>query len=100
MTEGGINFGLTPVLGGEITFQSGAVEQSNFDGYQVLRIPQAPDIEVHIADSGEPIGGMGEAAVPALAPAVLNAIFAATGKRLRKLPVDSISLSASPEKTR
>lgn len=98
MTEGGVNFGLTPVLSGEITFQDGAVEQSNFDGYQVLRIPQAPDTEVYIADSGEQIGGMGETAVPPLAPAVLNAIFAATGKRVRKLPVDTTSLAASSEK--
>jgi len=95
MTEGGVNFGLTPVLSGEITFQDGAVEQSNFDAYQVLRIPQAPEVEVYIADSGEKIGGMGETAVPPLAPAVLNAIFAASGKRVRKLPVDPTSLTAS-----
>jgi isoquinoline 1-oxidoreductase subunit beta len=95
MTEGGINFGLTPVLSGEITFQDGAVEQSNFDAYQVLRISEAPDIEIYIADSGEQIGGMGETAVPPLAPAVLNAIFAASGERLRKLPVDTTSLAAS-----
>lgn len=94
MTEGGINFGLTAVLSGEITFQDGAVEQSNFDGYQVLRIPQSPDIEVYTADSGEGIGGMGETAVPPLAPAVLNAIFAATGKRIRKLPVETNSLNS------
>ncbi|HET9743575.1 MAG TPA: xanthine dehydrogenase family protein molybdopterin-binding subunit [Terriglobales bacterium] len=99
MTESGVNFGLTPVLSGEITVQDGAVEQSNFDGYQVLRIPEAPDIEVYIADSGEEIGGMGETAVPPLAPAVLNAIFAASGKRVRKLPVDAASLAASSEKT-
>jgi isoquinoline 1-oxidoreductase beta subunit len=97
MTEGGINFGLTPVLSGEITFQDGAVEQSNFDAYQVLRISEAPDIEIYIADTGEKIGGMGETAVPPLAPAVLNAIFAASGKRIRKLPVDTTSLAASPK---
>jgi len=98
MTEGGVNFGLTPVLSGEISVQEGAVEQSNFDGYQVLRMPQAPDIEVNIADSGEKLGGMGETAVPPLAPAVLNAIFAASGKRVRKLPIE-ISLAASSENT-
>ena len=53
MTEGGINFGLTKVLSGEITFQDGAVEQSDFDAYQVLRISQAPDIDVHITDTGK-----------------------------------------------
>jgi isoquinoline 1-oxidoreductase beta subunit len=95
MTEGGINFGLTPVLSGEITFQGGAIEQSNFDAYEVLRMPQAPDIEVYLADSGEAIGGMGETAVPPLAPAVLNAIFAACGKRVRKLPVDPAALAVS-----
>ena len=98
MTEGGVNFGLTPVLSGEISVQEGAVEQSNFDGYQVLRMPQAPDIEVNIADSGEKLGGMGETAVPPLAPAVLNAIFAASGKRVRKLPIE-ISLAAFSENT-
>src|SRR6185437_3741891 len=98
MTEGGVNFGLTPVLSGEISVQEGAVEQSNFDSYQVLRMPQAPDIEVNIADSGEKLGGMGETAVPPLAPAVLNAIFAASGKRVRKLPIE-ISLAASSENT-
>jgi isoquinoline 1-oxidoreductase beta subunit len=99
MTEGGINFGLTPVLSGEITFQDGAVEQSNFDSYQVLRMPQAPEVEVYIVDSGEKIGGMGETGVPPLAPAVLNAIFAASGKRLRKLPIDTASLGISSERS-
>jgi isoquinoline 1-oxidoreductase beta subunit len=98
MTEGGINFGLTPVLSGEISFQEGAVEQSNFDSYQVLRMPEAPEIEVHIIDSGENIGGMGETAVPPLAPAVCNAIFAASGKRVHKLPIDTTSLATSSGK--
>jgi isoquinoline 1-oxidoreductase subunit beta len=88
MTEGGINYALTPVLSGEITVKDGAVEQSNFDGYQVLRITDAPDIEVHIVPSTADPAGMGESAVPPLAPAVANAIFAATGKRIRRMPLD------------
>jgi isoquinoline 1-oxidoreductase beta subunit len=88
MTEGGINFALTPVLNGEITIKDGAVEQANFDGYQVLRINDAPDIEVHIVPSAADPTGMGESAVPPLAPAVANAVFAATGRRVRRLPID------------
>jgi isoquinoline 1-oxidoreductase beta subunit len=92
MTEGAANYALTPVLNGEITIKDGAVEQSNFDGYQVLRMSDAPDIEVHIvASNGDP-GGMGETGVPPLAPAVANAVFAATGKRIRRLPIDPGSL--------
>jgi isoquinoline 1-oxidoreductase subunit beta len=95
MTEGAVNYALTPVLNGEITIKDGAVEQSNFDGYQVLRMNDAPDIEVHIVASNESPGGMGETGVPPLAPAVANAIFAATGKRIRKLPIDLASLAAT-----
>jgi isoquinoline 1-oxidoreductase beta subunit len=94
MTEGGINFALTPVLSGEISISAGAVEQSNFDGYQVLRIPDAPHIEVYIANSNRAIGGMGETGVPPLASAVANAVFAATGKRIRRLPIDPAFLGA------
>lgn len=89
MAEGAVNFALTPVLGGEITIKDGAVEQSNFHDYQVLRLNQAPDIEVHIMPSTDPPGGMGEPGVPPLAPAVANAVFAATGVRVRRLPIDS-----------
>jgi isoquinoline 1-oxidoreductase subunit beta len=95
MTEGAVNYALTPVLNGEITIKDGAVEQSNFDGYQVLRLSDAPDIEVHIVASNEDPGGMGETGVPPLAPAVANAIFAATGKRIRRLPIDTASLAAT-----
>jgi len=93
MTEGAVNFALTPVLSGEITIKDGAVEQSNFDGFQVLRISEAPDIEVYLAEGNPAIEGMGEPGVPPLAPAVANAVFAATGKRIRRLPIDSALLA-------
>jgi isoquinoline 1-oxidoreductase beta subunit len=86
--EGAINYALTTVLTGEITVKDAAVEQSNFHEYQVLRIPQAPEIEVYIVPSTEKPTGMGEPGVPPLAPAVCNAIFAATGVRVRRLPID------------
>ncbi len=86
--EGGINYALTPVLSGEITVKDGAVEQSNFHNYQVLRIKDAPEIQVHLLPGEDtPADGVGEAGVPPLAPAVANAIFAATGKRVRRLPI-------------
>ncbi len=86
-TEGAIIFGLSAALKNEITFKGGAVEQTNFDGYDPLRITEAPLIEVHLVSSDEDPGGMGEPAVPPIAPAVANAIFAATGQRLRRLPL-------------
>jgi isoquinoline 1-oxidoreductase beta subunit len=86
--ESGINYALTPVLSGEISFKNGAVEQSNFHNYQVLRMKDAPAIEVYLAPTGsEPRDGVGEAGVPPLAPSVANAVFAATGKRVRRLPI-------------
>lgn len=93
--EGGIIYGLSAVLYGEITFKNGRVEQSNFDNYQALRINEAPKIEVYIVDSQEKPGGMGEPATSAIMPAIVNAVYAATGKRLRKLPIDSAQLTAS-----
>jgi isoquinoline 1-oxidoreductase beta subunit len=87
--ESAIIFGITAALYGEITVKNGRVEQTNFDTYQILRMNEAPAIEVHIVQSSEPPGGMGEAGTSAIVPAVANAIFAATGKRLRKVPVDS-----------
>jgi isoquinoline 1-oxidoreductase beta subunit len=90
--EGAINYALTPVLHGEISVKEGAVQQSNFHNYQVLRMKEAPEIEVHLVPAdGDPRGGVGEAGVPPLAPAVANAIFAATGKRVRRLPVSKTS---------
>jgi isoquinoline 1-oxidoreductase subunit beta len=88
-------FGITAALHGEITLKDGRVEQTNFDSYQMLRMDEAPAIEVYIVPSSEPPGGMGEAGTSAIVPAVTNAIFAATGKRLRKLPVDPAALKKS-----
>ena len=87
--QSGIIFGATAALYGEITLKNGRVEQTNFDTYQILRMNEAPAIEVHIVKSPEPPGGMGETGTSAIVPAISNAIFAATGKRLRKMPVDS-----------
>ena len=78
-----------------LRLRTGRVEQTNFDSYQMLRIDEAPAIEVHIVQSSEPPGGMGEAGTSAIVPAVTNAIFAAAGKRLRKLPVDPSALKKS-----
>jgi len=85
-TEGAIIYGLSAALKNEITIKNGAVEQTNFDGYDPLRISEAPPIEVHLNQSKEDPGGMGEPALPPAAPAVANAIFAAGGQRLRKMP--------------
>jgi isoquinoline 1-oxidoreductase beta subunit len=73
-------------LKNEITIKNGAVEQTNFDGYDPLRIHEAPPIEVYLTHSEEDPGGMGEPGLPPIAPAVANAIFAASGQRLRRLP--------------
>jgi isoquinoline 1-oxidoreductase beta subunit len=93
--QSGIIFGATAALYGEITLKNGRVEQTNFDTYQVLRMDEAPAIDVHIVNSSEPPGGMGETGTSAIVPAIANAIFAATGKRLRKMPVDSAALKQS-----
>jgi len=85
--EGGIIFGLSAALYGEITLEDGAVRESNFHDYRLLRLADSPDIDVHIVPSTEPPSGVGEPGVPPIAPAVANAVFAATGQRLRTLPL-------------
>jgi isoquinoline 1-oxidoreductase beta subunit len=90
--QSAIIFGITAALHGQITLKDGRVEQSNFDTYQMLRMNEAPAIEVHIVQNAEPPGGMGECGTSCIVPAVANAIFAATGKRLRKMPVDATAL--------
>jgi isoquinoline 1-oxidoreductase beta subunit len=85
--ESGIVYGLTAALYGEITLKRGRVEQANFDTYPMLHMAQMPKISVSIIEGAEQPGGIGEAGTPAIAPAVANAVFAATGKRLRSLPI-------------
>ena len=85
--EGGIVYGLTAALKGEITIANGLVEQSNFNDYDMVRMNEAPQVEVHIVPSNDGPGGMGEPGTPPIAPAVCNAIFAATGKPVRRLPI-------------
>jgi isoquinoline 1-oxidoreductase beta subunit len=91
--QGGLVFGLTAALYGEITIKKGRVEQSNFHDYRMLRIDQVPKIEVHMIKSGEPPGGVGETGTTAGPPALRNAIFAATGVALKRLPIDRTALA-------
>jgi isoquinoline 1-oxidoreductase beta subunit len=85
--QGGVIYGLSAALYDELTFDKGRVQQRNFHDYPMLRINETPQIEVHILENNEKPGGIGEPGVPCAAPAVCNAIFAATGKRIRKLPI-------------
>lgn len=85
--EGGIVFGLTAALYGRLSIEQGAVQESNFNDYPLVRLDESPEIEVELVSSGDPPGGVGELAVPPIAPAVANAVFAATGVRLRTMPL-------------
>ena len=91
--QGGLVFGLTAGLYGEVTLKKGRVEQSNFHDYRMLRIDQVPSIEVHLIKSGEAPGGIGETGATASIPALRNAIYAATGVALRRMPVDRALLA-------
>ena len=96
--ESGIIFGLSAALYGAITLKNGRVEQGNFNDYQLLRMEAMPAVEVHIIESGEPPGGVGEPGVPPIAPAVANALFAATGARMRSLPMTPEKIKAAMNK--
>jgi isoquinoline 1-oxidoreductase beta subunit len=85
--EGSIVFGLSAALWGEINLQNGRVRQTNFDTYRVVRMSEMPRIDTYIVESAEAPGGIGEPATALIAPALANAIYAATGKRLRSLPL-------------
>jgi isoquinoline 1-oxidoreductase beta subunit len=91
--QGGLIFGLTAALYGKITIDKGRVQQSNFNDYRMLRINETPQIDVHLIKSGEAPGGIGETGATAAPPALGNALFAATGIRLRRLPIDRDVLS-------
>jgi isoquinoline 1-oxidoreductase subunit beta len=93
--QGGLIFGLTAALYGETTIDKGRVQQSNFNDYRMLRIDQTPRIDVHVIKSGEAPGGVGEAGSVAGPPALRNAIFAATGVALRRLPIDRASIAGN-----
>src|SRR5713101_994381 len=95
--EGGIIFGLTAALKTEITLENGRVQQTNFHDYQMLRMFESPEIEVHIVPSELSPTGVGEPSVPPVAPALTNAIFAATGKRIRRLPIRASDLAGGSE---
>jgi isoquinoline 1-oxidoreductase beta subunit len=89
--QGGVVYGMSAALYGEITIDKGRVQQGNFHDYPMPRMPEMPVVEVHIVPSTDPIGGIGEPSVPPIAPAVCNAIFAATGKRIRQLPIGRVT---------
>ena len=93
--EGGSIFGLTAALHGAITLKNGRVQQSNFHDYRPMRIDEVPLVETHLVKSAEAPGGIGEAATAAVAPAVANAIFAVTGKRIRTLPINANLLNST-----
>lgn len=93
--ESGITFGLSAALYGEITLKSGRVQQGNFHDYPLVRLEDMPEVEVHIIDSSEAPGGVGEPGVPPIAPAVANALFAATGARMRSLPMTPDKIKAA-----
>jgi isoquinoline 1-oxidoreductase beta subunit len=90
--QGAVVYALAAALYGEITIKDGGVEQTNFDTYEMLRMADAPRVETVIVPSGDFWGGVGEPPVPPLAPALCNAIFAATGKRVRSLPLKNLEL--------
>ena len=93
--ESGVIYGLTAALYGEITIRDGRVEQGNFDDYQMVRLADSPRIETHLAlTGGSKWGGIGEPGTPPIAPAVCNAIFAATGRRIRRLPIKNEELTS------
>ena len=91
--QSSIVFGLTAALYGEITLDKGRVQQTNFDHYQVVRMNEAPAIDITLVPSTEKPGGIGEPATALIGPAVANAVFAATGKRVRKMPLTAENIA-------
>jgi isoquinoline 1-oxidoreductase beta subunit len=85
--QSGIAFGLTAALKAQTTLKDGRVQESNFHDYPLLRMDEMPEVEVHIVESGQVPTGIGEMGVPPVAPAIANAVYAATGKRIRHIPI-------------
>jgi len=85
---GGLNFGLAAAISGDISIKNGEIQETNFHQYRSLRFYQAPQIEVRILENGDRVKGIGEPGTPPAAPALANAIFAATGQRIRELPLN------------
>jgi isoquinoline 1-oxidoreductase beta subunit len=96
--KGGVTMALSTVLKEEVQFANGGVKSANFDDYDVIRMSEVPEIEVHIVKSKEKIGGIGELGIPATAPAVANAVFKATGVRIRRLPLSPSAVLAALKK--
>ena len=95
--ESGVIYGLSAAMYGEITIEDGAVAQSSFADYDAIRMHDSPVMETHIINSGAEIGGAGEPGTPGVAPALANAIFDATGKRIRTLPIIKADLRSDAE---
>ncbi len=96
---GGLTMGLSAALKEKIELANGGIKSENFSDYELLRMNEAPDVDVHIVKSGEKLGGIGEPGVPPVAPAVANAVFAATGARIRQLPMKPETVLAAMKKT-
>jgi len=94
--EGGIIFGLTAALYGEITIDQGRVQQSNFPDYDMIRLADSPEIDIVTVESGAALGGLGEPATPPIAAAVANAVYILTGQRVRELPLKNYRFTAAP----
>jgi isoquinoline 1-oxidoreductase beta subunit len=95
--EGSIGFALSAAMYGEITVRDGAVAQSNFHNYRLIRLPEMPNVDIVVLQSRQPPGGIGEEAVGPFAPALLNALFAATGRRIRDLPLARAGFTLAPQ---
>jgi isoquinoline 1-oxidoreductase beta subunit len=92
--ESSVAYGLSSTLLSKITFKNGMVEQTNFDNYPVLRLSQMPEVVVHLVTSNQKPGGIGEPVTATCGPSIANAVFAATGKRIRKMPIQTDDLKA------
>ena len=91
--QGSVIDGVSTMMNLGLTIEKGRIQEGNFDTYAMLRMPQAPEVDVHFIESDNPPSGLGEPALPPLAPAVANAIFAATGRRVRSMPLSQVGMT-------